>query len=180
MKNNLNLLIFILFLSLLPGLTLAADDLNGMVKFPGGCSGSLIRLNEAMSAKAVVLTNGHCVTSEKLGTFTFNKPLSGHKLILYSGYNRPISVTTNKIIYSTMTGTDIGLIELTSSYASLARKGVEALSLADVPAPLGKNISMTSGFFGTVSLCKIDSIAYVLREGDFTWNQSYGYDECQS
>jgi hypothetical protein len=175
-----SLLVFLAFNALTPtALGFATDGFDGIVKFPG-CSGALVQLDSQTRANALVLTNGHCVSEASANSFAQNMPPINRQLTVYSKSGAGIAITVKRMIYSTMTGTDLGLIELDQTYAELREKNVHAYSLSKEPAKIGAKIEMISGFFKTIENCRIDVVAHSLREGPFLWNHSYGYDGCKS
>jgi hypothetical protein len=156
----------------------SAARFNGIAKFPG-CSGALIRFSDNPTAKAIVLTNGHCFQFSDPGVFTSNRPFNG-KFTLYSKTGRQVPVSAQSVIYSTMTKTDITLIELTVSYAELTAEGIDAFVLASKPAEVGTAITMISGALETVENCTIEGLVHELHEDKWIWSQSYKYSKCTS
>ena len=99
-------------------------DFEGIVKL-SNCSGSLIQLEgQSNDAKAIVLTNGHCVKKSFFGGFLdpgevwVNKRRS-RSMKVFKDENTLYNITATKIIYATMTDTDMALYELNETYAQL-------------------------------------------------------------
>jgi V8-like Glu-specific endopeptidase len=154
-------------------------DFEGIVKL-SNCSGSLIAFNgQPLSAKALVMTNGHCI--QKPGGFLapgehwFNRPIS-RKMKLYDRAFKLHEIEASKIVYATMTNTDIAFYELTESYNQiLARTKVRPL-LLDTAHPLsGVSIEIISGYWDRGYSCEIDGFVYKIREGEWTFKDSIRY-----
>lgn len=152
--------------------------LNGIVALPG-CSGSVVRFSNDSKAKAVVLTNGHCIDLIKPGVFLENVKYE-RNLKFYTGDNREIRVSSIRILYATMTGTDIALLETQATYEDLARQNIQPLLISPEFAPQGTPIVMVSGLFKTVARCKVDGFAFQLKEADWMWKNSYRYAGCDA
>ncbi len=76
-----------------------------------------------------------------------------------------------------MTGTDVALYRLTSTYATLSsRYGVTALTIASSRPSDGASIAIPSSYWKRIGNCKIDGFVPQLREGEWTWRDSIRYD----
>lgn len=154
-------------------------NFEGIVKL-SNCSGSLIKYSASTeSDKAIVLTNGHCI--QKPGGFLnpgevwFNRPLS-RKMRLFNSKMDLFPITSTKIIYATMTNTDIALYELTESYAELkSRTGISPLILDDAQPAQGQPIEIISGYWDRGYKCEIDGFVDTLKEGDWIFTNSIRY-----
>lgn len=146
------------------------------------CSGSLIRFkNSTDNDPAIVLTNGHCAGGMfggmlKPGEVYYQKARHFSMSLLDKGARRLANLTSEKIIYATMTNTDITLLELTQTYAQVrAASGVEALTLADQKPATGTSIEIPSGYWKRTYACQIEAFIPTLREGDWTFKDSVRY-----
>jgi V8-like Glu-specific endopeptidase len=154
-------------------------NFEGIVKL-SNCSGSLIKYSASTeSDKAIVLTNGHCI--QKPGGFLnpgevwFNRPLS-RKMRLFNSKMDLFPITSTKIIYATMTNTDIALYELTESYAEIkSRTGISPLILDDAQPAQGQPIEIISGYWDRGYKCEIDGFVDTLKEGDWIFTNSIRY-----
>ena len=168
------------------------EDLNGLVAeqydFEGivqlsNCSGSLVRFeNSRATDPALIMTNGHCVPVNggflQPNAFISNQSVSRQfSLLSRDGQSRIGTVTSNKLIYATMTGTDLALYQLTESYEQISSKyAVDALTLtADRPAE-GTQIEIISGYWRRGYECSLDGFVYELREGGYTFTDSIRYE----
>ncbi|MEU1734084.1 serine protease [Streptosporangium sp. NPDC020145] len=150
----------------------AATDFTGTA-VAGGCSGSLVRAPATTADdKALVLTNGHCyegawpVPDEAL----VDQP--SHLLIDLLGREGEPAVTLHaaRAVYVTMTGTDIALYRLETTYRQLERDHrLRPLTMStDRPAP-GTDIRVISAGTKKIFSCGIDTLVYrVLEVGYMT------------
>jgi hypothetical protein len=145
------------------------------------CSASLVRYpGSRRTDQAMMLTNGHCyeggfigagkvlrnVRSDRTGTL-LNR--DGHALG---------TVRADRVLYATMTGTDVTLYRLTSTYATLQRRyGSTALTIAAKRPRAGASIAIPSGYWKQTWSCKTDRIVGTLREDRWTWHDSIRYDD---
>ncbi|WP_116110202.1 trypsin-like serine peptidase [Amycolatopsis ruanii] len=155
-----------------------ADDYSGIVKL-SNCSGSLVRLPQSGEFdRALVLTNGHCLESgmPEAGEVLVNQPVN-RKMVLLGGVGRELGrIRATKLVYATMTDTDVALYALDSSYREIARElGGHPLTLAASPADVGTPVSVVSGFFTRTWNCSIERVVYSVREAEWTWKDSIRY-----
>jgi hypothetical protein len=162
----------------------ASGSLRGAVAFDG-CSGALISLAATPDvkpdpgARGVVMTNGHCHGLQAPGSFEVDTPQS-FSVGIYDSDDRRVSHAVSRLIYATMTGTDVALYELDATYGQLAEEGIVPYTLAPRMENAGAPIRMVSGRFETVELCAIDSIVHRLDEAEWHFPSSYSYAGCNS
>ncbi len=92
-------------------------------------------------------------------------------------------VKSTKIIYATITGTDIALYELAISYEEIESKyDVDALTLSGERPAQNEPIEVLSGFWQRGYTCHIDQFIFKIQEGKYTWNDSirYSTDGCHT
>lgn len=156
-----------------------AYNFEGIVKL-SNCSGSLVIFNGMpMTAKGIVMTNGHCI--QKPGGFLspgevwVNKAISRGMKIFDSAMGlHPIQAT--KILYATMTNTDVAFYELTQSYAEISKAyNVEPLTLDTQHPVVAEPIEIISGYWDKGYSCEIDSFIFKMKEADWTWTDSIRY-----
>jgi V8-like Glu-specific endopeptidase len=152
---------------------------EGIVKL-SNCSGSLVILNGMpTSAKAIVMTNGHCVQKPggylNPGEVWVNRPINRDMKIFKSLNNlKPIKAT--RILYATMTDTDVTFYELNQSYDQIKRAyDISPLEIDASHAPVGANIEIISGYWDVGWRCKIDGFVPGIKEGDWSWVDSIRY-----
>lgn len=158
---------------------------EGIVKL-SNCSGSLITL-EGMPAdhKAIVMTNGHCV--QKPGGFLspgevwVNRPVS-RSLGVYTKNMELKRFNAKRIIYATMTGTDVTLYEVDMTYAQIKQQfGIEPLLLSNTRPLEHVKMNIPSGYWDRNWACNTEGFVFKLRESDWTWTDSIRYNqECDT
>jgi len=162
-------------------------DFEGIIKL-NNCSGSLIRFaGQPMTSKAIVLTNGHCHSTGpfggmiKPGQVIYNK-LSNKNMKIFNKQMKTFSVTATKVLYATMTNTDIALYELTDTYESILSKyKIESFDLDSVRPFEGVQIDIVSGYWERGYRCSIDAFVFKMKEGDWTMRDSIRYtDSCDT
>jgi hypothetical protein len=149
------------------------------------CSGSLVRFkSSADTDKAMILTNGHCVSTGLFGGFLkpgevlVNKTARYDISILDKNGRSLDDVETSRILYATMTDTDVALMELSDTYADiLARTGVPALTIADQAPAMGMDIEIPSGYWKRTYACRTEAIIPELKEADWTFKHSIRFSQ---
>jgi V8-like Glu-specific endopeptidase len=158
--------------------TLKAVTLAGTVAL-SNCSGSVIRFpRSADTDPALVLSNGHCLETgfPGPGQVVVNRSSSRTFGLLNSSGTRVATLRANKIVYGTMTDTDVSIYQLTTTYAAIrSNYGISALTVQDTHPVAGTAITVASGYWKRLYSCNIDGFAYRLKEGDWTWKDSVRY-----
>jgi hypothetical protein len=144
------------------------------------CSASLVRYPSSVSSdRAMMLTNGHCYEGGFLsaGQVLQNRTSSRSGTLLSSSGRSLATVRADRVLYATMTGTDVTLYRLTSTFATLSsRYGATALTIASSRAAAGSSIDIPSSYWKRIWNCKIDGFVGTLREDVWTWHDSIRYD----
>ena len=161
-----------------PSPTVAAVTLASTIRLDN-CSASLVRYPSSKGAdRALMLTNGHCYEGgfPHAGEVLVDRPSSRTGTLLDAAGRASGTVTADRLLYATMTGTDVSLYRLTETYAALAaRTGRQALTLSSERAAPGTPISVASGYWTRIWRCTINGYAQTVREGEWTWHQSIRY-----
>jgi hypothetical protein len=143
------------------------------------CSASLVRYPSSVSTdRAMMLTNGHCYEGGFLdaGEVLQNKTSTRAGTLLSSTGAALGRVRADRILYATMTGTDVTLYRLTTTYASLTGSyGATALTIAAAHPADGSTMAIPSGYWKEIWNCSINGFVGTLREGDWTWHDSVRY-----
>jgi hypothetical protein len=158
----------------------AAVDFTAIVAL-SNCSGSLVRFTTSRTDdKAMVLTNGHCLSGfvdandavvSEPSTRTFS-------LLSSSGRSSLGTLRASEIVYATMTGSDFALYRLTQTYAQIAaRYGVSPLIISDRHPEVGAPVRIVSGYWRRIYSCSIDRFAYQLKEGSWTFSDSIRFSQ---
>lgn len=152
---------------------------EGIVKL-SNCSGSLVAFNGMpLSAKAIMMTNGHCVSAPggflKPGEVWVNRA-APRALKLFDANFKLHQIEATKILFATMTNTDVAFYELSESYTEIYnRTKVRALLLDSVRPMAGINIDIISGYWDRGYSCEIDGFVFQIREADWTFTDSIRY-----
>lgn len=153
------------------------------------CSGSLVKFeNQPDTDFALVLTNGHCYEGGFLGPgqILFNQPSTQWFNIITKSYYSPISSTgcddtvrligSQKVLYATMTKTDVALYQLTETYQEIFnRTDTTPFILSNKQAAQGTDIEVISGPWRQRYSCAIDGFVYKLIVGNTTYDSSIRY-----
>lgn len=155
-------------------------DVSGAADL-GGCAGSVVRSPTGRSTDpALVLTNGHCVRGDRPapGAALSDQPVD-QKVALLDRYGWVGSAArANRLVYATMTGTDVALYRIDKTYGQLAAAGVKMFDLADTPMKAGDKITMITQT--DRRSCAVAAVVPHLREGGWEQDSSVRYDTCAS
>jgi len=154
----------------------ASYDFEGIVAL-SNCSGSLVRFEDSLdSDQAMVLSNGHCVSMLKPGVVLSNQNNSRTFDILSSTASKLGKVTATKLLYATMTKTDMSLYLLKETYQDILNKyDTKALTLASSEPMVGSDIEVISGYWKRGYSCQVEAIAETLKEGNWTFTNAVRY-----
>jgi V8-like Glu-specific endopeptidase len=155
-------------------------DFTGIAAL-SNCSASLVRYAESVSTdKALVLTNGHCYEGGFLqpGQVLVNKASTRSITLLKPDASRAGTVRADKILFGTMTKTDMIVYEVNETYASIkSRLNVDPLTLAKQGPANGTGMAVVSGYWQRIYTCSVQATIPQLREGDWTWQNSIKYQQ---
>ncbi|SFB09390.1 V8-like Glu-specific endopeptidase [Amycolatopsis marina] len=160
-------------------------DYSGIVAL-SNCSGSIVATSGANSGDpALVLSNGHCLEDgfPAPGEVIVNQPSTrSFTLLSPDGESELGTVSATKLVYATMTGTDVSLYQLDRSYAQITESyGVSARTLADDRTSAGTAIDILSGYWKRSYSCSVDGFVHELREADWVWRDSIRYtSDCKT
>ena len=158
-----------------------AYDFEGIVKL-SNCSGSLVMFHGMpWSAKGVVMTNGHCI--QKPGGYLnpdevwVNRPIT-RAMKIFDKSMKLFPINATKILYATMTNTDIAFYELDKSYADIMHETkVRPFFIDSFRPSLAQPIEIISGYWDRGYTCEIDNFIFKIKEGVWTWTDSIRYTE---
>jgi len=154
----------------------ATYDFEGIVAL-SNCSGSLVRFEDSKdSDPAMVLSNGHCVSMLNPGVVLSNQSASRTFTVLSTTATKLGTVTANRLLYATMTKTDMSLYQLKETYQDILNKyDTKALTLASSEPAVSTEIEVISGYWKRGYSCQVDGIATTLKEGEWTFSSSVRY-----
>ncbi|RAJ46940.1 putative Ig domain-containing protein [Kitasatospora sp. SolWspMP-SS2h] len=160
-----------------PAQAVQAGDLTSTIAL-SNCSASLVRYPSSVETdRALMLTNGHCLpTMPTAGQVIQNTSASRSGTLLNSAGTSLGTVQADKVLYATMTGTDVALYQLTDTFASITSKyGATALTISDTHPVDGSSMYIPSSYWKQVWNCSINGFVPTLREDQWTWHDSLRY-----
>lgn len=151
----------------------------------GFCTAFFLNTGGDDNSPAYAMTNGHCYGGDQFPTakeILVNKPSNlVFKLNYFANKEtlaRPVRV--RQVVYATMKGTDIAILELDSTFQQLVKEGFTPLMIDDVPPATGEfieiiGIPMTQilparRFLHRV-VCQVGE-SVNLREDVYTWEKA--------
>ncbi|MBC7397673.1 MAG: trypsin-like peptidase domain-containing protein [Bdellovibrionales bacterium] len=155
----------------------------GIVKL-NNCSGALVKFeNSKDSDSAMVLSNGHCVSTGMFGgmikpntAMVHQKAVRSFQFLKTDGELMSGSVKSTEVLYATMTGTDISLYSLDSTYAQIKKQfGVDAIVIDSQHPTTNTEIDILSGYWQRGYSCKIDAFVFELHEENYVSKDSIRY-----
>lgn len=144
------------------------------------CSGSVVKPPEAsLDDPALVLSNGHCLQEgfPDPGEVIVNKPSSRtFSLLSKDGRSSLGTLKAKKLLYATMTDTDVSLYQLNTSYAKIkSTYGIAPLTLSPTRPSAGIAMDVVSGYWKKIYSCNVDGFVHELHEADWVWKDSIRY-----
>ena len=158
------------------GLDYTSYDFRGIVAL-NNCSGSIVRYDDRNDTdRALVLTNGHCVDLIDPGVVYLNRRSSRKFNILSEDASVLGSVRASRLLYATMTKTDLALYELRKTYEEITQEfDIDPLTLAREAASTGENIEVISGYWKIGYSCQLEAYVHQLKEGKWDFENSLRY-----
>lgn len=145
----------------------------GTVKL-SNCSGFVAQLPKHNDAdRAWVLSNGHCERGflgsmlVKPGEALVNRKKS-RELQLVTSSGGLVSTRSTRLLYATMTGTDLAVYELKETYRELKARGVLPFLISEPPRVLD-GVDVVSAYRERIFSCSIDEILTGTREGGYSF-----------
>src|SRR5262249_1655060 len=134
----------------LPETFTANYDFEGIVQL-SNCSGSLIRFEASKDDDVgMILTNGHCLEEgfPRPGEGITDQPITP-SFSLYDASDRRVGrVNATRIIYSTMTKSDMTIYQLRETYTEIkSRFNVRPFTLSSTHPAVGTAINVISGYW---------------------------------
>ncbi|GAA0683340.1 hypothetical protein GCM10010193_41540 [Kitasatospora atroaurantiaca] len=160
-----------------PAQAVQAGDLTATIAL-SNCSASLVRYPSSVDTdRALMLTNGHCLPTMPTAGQVIQNASSSRTGTLLNGAGTSLgTVQADKVLYATMTGTDVALYQLTDTYASISTKyGTTALTISDTHPANGSSMFIPSSYWKQVWNCSVNGFVDTLREDQWTWHDSIRY-----
>lgn len=151
-------------------------DFEGIVGL-SNCSGSLVKYDDSLDSDyAMVLSNGHCVGMLDPGEVIINRTSTKRFNVLDPNSKKLGTVKSRKIMYATMTDTDLALFQLNVSYEYIMdRFNVEPLVFGRGYPKIGTPIEIISGYWKRGYSCHIELMVHRLKEANWTMRDSLRY-----
>ncbi|MFD0574386.1 putative Ig domain-containing protein [Kitasatospora gansuensis] len=160
-----------------PAQAVQAGDLTSTIAL-SNCSASLVRYPSSVDTdRALMLTNGHCLPTMPSAYQVIQNTTASRSGTLLSASGSSLgTVNADKVLYATMTGTDVALYQLTDTFASITSKfGATALTISDTHPVDGSSMFIPSGYWKQTWNCSINGFVDTLREDQWTWRDSIRY-----
>ncbi|PBC67375.1 putative Ig domain-containing protein [Streptomyces sp. TLI_235] len=160
-----------------PAHAVQAGDLTATIAL-SNCSASLVRYPTSVDTdRAMMLTNGHCLPTMPASGVVIQNQTASRSGTLLSGTGSSLgTVQADKVLYATMTGTDVALYQLTDTFSSIGSKyGVTALTISDTHPVDGSSMFIPSSYWKQTWNCSINGFVATLREDEWTWHDSLRY-----
>jgi hypothetical protein len=155
-------------------------DFSGIAAL-SGCSGSIVNLGVDESAKAIMMTNGHCLDmmDDEADAVIFNEPYV-RNIKAFKNIRESVTVRSIRILYGIMQPHDVALVELNVTYKELLGRGIKSFRLSPMPAPVGEPLIFASGLFQEISQCPLEAVIYRLKEDKWINENVLKYTKCDS
>ncbi len=156
--------------------TLKNVNFEGTVAL-SNCSGSIVRFEQSDdNDKALVMTNGHCIKFFAADEVMTNVNVS-RSFMVKAPDGRPKGfVNSTKIVYGTMTKTDLAFYELEKTYREIKEEfDTDALVIQSSAPKVGEEIEVISGYWTRGYACSVEEEVHELKEDRWTWSRSLRY-----
>jgi uncharacterized protein (TIGR03437 family) len=162
---------------------------SGIVRF-GGCTGSFLKPAPGEvppDAPAYVLTAGHCIRLSAANEVIVSE--ASNRFAATFGYfidtqDQQVTFRSRRVVYSTMKGHDVAIVELDTTYGELIQRGYRPLEFATEPPQPDEPVLVTGipsrdipsdEVFLRQAACKLDGRA-TLVEHVWTFHDFYRHD----
>jgi hypothetical protein len=140
------------------------------------CSGFVFATTDmGPDRSALMMTNGHCLTTLlggivlSPGEARVDRPGS-RAVSIVNDQGVKLKFKTSRLVYATMTGTDMAVYELPVSYQGLAQRGVRPFVLGSTPL-VNESVEVFSAHKNSAHACTVAMITNT-REGGFPFTDS--------
>lgn len=163
------------------------EEESGAVDFTAivalsNCSGSYVKFKTSLGTdKGMVLTNGHCFEGGFISAGQIKQDVAStrsFRLLTADGQSTLATLRAQRVMYATMTSTDITLYRLNQTFDQIkAATGVDPLVISDVRPAAGAPMKVVSGYWKRIYTCNVDAFVHSLKEGEWTFTDSIRYTE---
>jgi hypothetical protein len=126
----------------------------------------------------MMLTNGHCFEGGFLsaGQVLVDRASTRSGSLLNSSGTALATVRAERLLYATMTGTDVALYRLNQTIATIrSNTGISPLTISSAHPGNGISMFIPSAFLSRIWNCTINGFVDTLREDQWTWHDSIRY-----
>ncbi|MFP5459450.1 MAG: hypothetical protein ACLGG7_12010 [Bacteriovoracia bacterium] len=156
----------LLTLILISTQALALPALEGIAKF-SNCSGALV-IFEGMptTARALIVTNAKCLTGRlPRPNAVLSNRLTLRSVSLFDASGKAHAFTARRLLYATLTQTDLALYELAESYNDVQFKtSVRPFFVSVAPPVVGQDLEFISAFGPKRWSCQVQGFVRELRD----------------
>lgn len=158
--------------------------LESSVRINTGCSAALVRFEQTdLSGKALVLTNGHCMSNRgmpKAGDVVVNKPTRVTASVLDAAGEKVMLLSGGTVLYGTMDLTDVALFQMDQTFADIKDKtGIEPLLIANRKPQSGDPITIPSAHWKRTFQCPVMKEVHTVKEDAWVWKEAIRFmDDC--
>ena len=153
-------------------------SLNATIRL-NNCSASLVRYPTSVDTdRAMMLTNGHCFEGGFIaaGQVLVDRASTRAGSLLNSAGTAVATVTADRLLYATMTNTDVSLYRLNQTIATIrTNTGISPLTISSAHPTDGISMFIPSGFHARIWNCAINGFVATMREDQWTWHDSLRY-----
>ncbi len=157
----------------------AAVDFTAIVAL-SNCSGSYVKFKTSLGTdKGMVLTNGHCFEGGFINAGQIKQDVAStrtFRLLSSDGRNTVATLRAQRVMYATMTDTDVTLYRLNQTFDQIKTQySVDPLVISDARPAAGAPMKVVSGYWKRIYTCNIDDFVHALKEGEWTFTDSIRY-----
>ncbi len=105
----------------------------------------LVDTGGSADSPAIALTNGHCVQPWTANEVYFNLPADSTTVTFHSFVDAPeqgVRIEVEQVLYSTMKGLDLAVLELATTNGELQAEGIEPLPIDPLPPALPAQVTV--------------------------------------
>ena len=143
----------------------------------GGCSAAVFRSPQSRrSDPAMVLTNGHCVDPRPEPGGGLRGRADDQRVLVKDRHgDTVVRAHTTRLLHATMTGTDVAVYRLDTSYADLRARKVPVFALAPHGPRVGQRVRVLSAGSAEDYTCTVAAIVPGLVEAGYTQHGAIRY-----
>ncbi len=139
--------------------------------FSDNCSGAVVKFPKSKgSDAALILTNRHCLSDLTEDSAIRDQPYNGFSLTLLASDGSPTDkiLSSKRLVYASLKGTDMALMESADTISDLQSKGFRVLTMANRKVKEGQQVTVMPGLFSQGFRCPIAAEVPLLKEATHT------------